>query len=333
MIIVPNLNRLIRKKNVKLFFRVESIADINTVRGFLEVLGIQREHVVISYSSEVTGTMTKAAFRGCAVIKGRVIGSNYFPIAFDTEGGFRLSEKRLIVNYVPFKYCHSVRVSSKERACLRKAMRIKNDRKIIVVSCSTREEANVVLKACEGLTFFQKPLIILGLRKPDISFVRFLKRVGLRAHDRRDPKKSLVRFGNSDVVVLNTVGELFDFLKAANLAIVGHDRNLFEPALLGVPILYFGRPLSMNKTERKLARLFKLYWRKNRMAKRLLDEFGGATPIRRATFSRQIDSVLRNPESMIRGTRKAVRAFRHRVLPASRLRAASVLAEGIARLG
>ena len=326
-----NLNHLIRKTNTKLFFRVECVADLNAVRGFVKVLGIRKNRVVVSYGLEATRRMTHAALNGCVITADRALSSNWFPVKFDTEGKTRLAERGLIVNYDPYKYCLSARVSSQERVRLRRAMRIEKNRKVILVSCSARDEVKVILKACKRLDLFDQPLLILGLRRPDVSLPGFLRRRGFKTHDRRSLKQALSNFGGSDVVVLNTMGELFNFLKAADLAIVGHDRNIFEPALLGVPILYFGRPLGMNERERELARWFKLFWRKNRTAKRVLDKFGGAAQIRRTVFHRQIDRVLRRPESMIRGARRAVRVFRDQIIPASGSGAASVLTKGIVK--
>ncbi len=326
-----NLNHLIRETNTKLFFRVECVAELNAVRGFMGVLGIRRQHAVVSYGLEAPEKLTKAMFKGCLLTKSRTLSPNWFSVKFDTEGKTRLAERGLIVNYDPYKYYHPTRVSSKERVRLRRAMRIKKDRKVIVVSCSTRDEVEVVLKAYKRLGSLDNPLLIVGLRRLDLSLPGFLSRRGFRTHDRRSLKQALSCCGGSDIVVLNTMGELFNFLKVADLAIVGHDRNIFEPALLDVPILYFSRPLSMNERERELARWFNLFWRKNRTAKKMLDKFGGAARIRRPAFHRQIDHALRYPGPMIRGARRAVRVFRDQIIPASGSGAASALTEGIAK--
>ncbi len=320
-----NLNHLIQKKNVKIFFRVESVADLNTAKGFIEVLGIKRKHVVISYGAEATRMMAQAVFKGCSLTTSRRVLSHYFPVKFDTEGRTRLMEKNLIVNYDPYKYCLSARISSKEKIALRRAMRIKKSRKVIAASCSTRDEVDAILKAYRNLNLSERPLLIFGLRRADAFLSGSLNRRGFRTHDRRFLKQDLSYFGRSDIVVLNTMGELFKFLGIADLAIVGHDRNIFEPALLGVPILYFGSPLNMSQNDKQMASLFGLFWRKNSTAKSLLDRTGGARRIDLTSFHHQITNMLRFPDRVIRGTRKAVRLFHRQVIPSNRLRGARLL--------
>lgn len=325
-----NLNRLIRRKNIKFFFRINIIADLNAVRGFISVLGIKRRTMVIRCGSEVTQAAAKKALTGCVFTTGRALSKNWLPVIFDSNRQTHLArDGRLILNYDPYKYCHSVRVSSKERVRLRRAMRIKKNRKVIVVSCSTRDEVEVILKAYKRLDLFDQPLLILGLRRPDAALPGFLNRRGFRTHDRRSLKQALSYCGESDVVVLNTMGELFNFLKVADLAIMGHDRNIFEPALLNVPILYFGSPLNMSQNDKKMADLFKLFWRKNRTAKSLLDRTGGAHRIDLAFLHHQITKMLRFPDKAIRGTQKAVRLFHRQVIPANRLCGTRLLASAV----
>lgn len=326
----PSVLSLIRRKKIKFFFRIESVADLNSVHGFIRVLGIPRGRVVIWRSPALARGFVKKTLNVCAFTTRRPPRKNWFQVTFDTEGPTRLAwDGHLVVNYDPFKYVVRAHVSKKSRRRLRARMKILGDRKVIFVSCTGRDEAEAVIEACKGLNLPRRPLIILGFRKPDASVARCLVRRGFRVNDRRSARQSLSYFGGVDVVVLNTMGELFTLMRAADLAIIGHDRNIFEPAFLDVPILYFGNPLSLNKSERKLALLFRLFWRKNRTAKKLLDRFKGAAQIRKPDLSRQIERVLHNPEPMIRGTLRAVRAFRREVIPARRLSTARVLAAGL----
>jgi 3-deoxy-D-manno-octulosonic-acid transferase len=103
------------------------------------------------------------------------------------------------------------------------------------------------------------------------------------------------------VVVVNTQGELLPFMAAADMAIVGFDRNLFEPASQGLPVLYFGGPCRSNKT-----------------AMRLLTETGGAREIAPGRFLHQIEDILADPSSMIAGAEVAIRRFKQEVIPSVR---------------
>ena len=314
-----NFNRHLLKKRLKLFFKIESVADLNAVRGFISALGIKKQNVAIQIGSEITEKNVKKIFRGCAFTRVRPLPKNWIPVRFDTEGPVRLaSDGGLVVNYVPYKYFVPVKPSKNERIRLREAMRVEKGRKVILVSCSSRDEVSAVVEAWKRLEFSEKPLLIIGMRKQDFSLAGFLTGKGYKTHDRRSPRQTLSRFGKSDVVILNTMGELFEFTRAADLAIVGHDRNIFEPALLGVPVLYFERPLKLNGDEKKLARVFRLFWRKNLVAKELADKFNAAAPIKQAFFYGQIRATLRKPAAMIQGGRRAVRVFRRRVIPAAR---------------
>lgn len=72
---------------------------------------------------------------------------------------------------------------------------------------------------------------------------------GREAAVARDRPEDRWETNSRDVVVLNTTGELFWLLGAADLAIVGMDRNVFEPASQGIPTLYFDGPWANKRTE------------------------------------------------------------------------------------
>jgi len=117
-----------------------------------------------------------------------------------------------------------------------------------------------------------------------------------------------------DIVLINTRGELVKFFSAADLAIVGEDRNLFEPASQWVPILYFPG-----------------VWRNNQTAKHLLDDAGGAVQIQLPILYDQVASILAHPEDLIQGTENAMEAFRSEVVPAAQLYGAILLGAAVLR--
>ncbi len=327
---IQDLNRLIQNKKLKFFFKAESVADLNAIKGFIRALRVQRKHILISYGSEITRRIAHRNFKGYHLKNNHKRSADLFPIRFDTEGSPRLSGHGITLNYDPYKYCFLEQASLRTgKAHARKMMGIKKNRKIIIVSCSSRSEVYSVLEECQKLDLVENPLLIFGLRRPDLSLAANLRRKGFRVHDRRQTKSPLSYFDKSDAVILNTTGEFFELMKAADLAIVGHDRNIFEPALLGIPILYFAQPINMRKNEEGLAKLFKLFWRKNRTVKILLEKCGGAIQIKRAFFARQITNALHDPAPMVSGICRAVWIFHRRIVPAANLRTASIVATGI----
>lgn len=328
-----NPNRFLEKKGLRIFLQVRSVADLNAARGFLDVFGIKRRNVVIRYGSEVTRAAAREVFGGGAFSAARApLSEKWLRVKFDTRDRTHLAvDGSLILSYVPYKYFVRVKKpSDRERDYLRMAMRIRKERKIVVVSCPSREEVLAVVRAWKRVRFSENPLLILGIRKRDPFLAGFLAGKGYRVYDRRSLRQSVKRFGGSDISILNTVGELLYFMRAADLAIVGYDRNILEPALLGVPILYFRIPLRLSRKGKELARIFRLFWRKNYEAKKVLDRFGAAVPVRPAVLDRQMDRILRNPVSMIRAEEKAVQMFYRRITDAVQSRDTSVLASAIA---
>lgn len=316
-----------RKK--KLCFCVGAIADLYAARGLITALRIRPGRSVIAFDQEADEAMTRRIFPGYTLERGWRSRPDRLRIRFDTYGrpGFRGGE--LVFDYAPYKYFFKRSGSWESGGSLRRAMRVEHGRKIIVCSASTRDEVKEILKAYGRLAIVPRPLLVLGLRQPDPFLKGVLLRMGVRAAWRMRRDQGLSLLGRTEVVVLNTAGELSGFLGASDLALMGHDRNLFEPAVLGVPILYFNGPLKISPKMKKLMKLFGLAWRNNRMAKRLLDAAGGARRIRPAFFAGQITQALDHPEEMVRGAREAVRKLNEEVLPEARRRGAFLLAEAL----
>ncbi len=319
---------MVKTKTV-LQFPAESIADINAVKGLIRVLGLGRSSIVIRFGDEITESMAKKAFPGFRVTGKKIKAC--LQTGFNTEGRDRLSGTGgVIFNYVPYKFfaLSPSAYSSKKRNALREILKT-GKRKVICVSCTNRNEVWTVLQAVRQIPFSKKPLLIFALRRPDRKLALLLKSKGIRAIDRHSIHQSLREFPRAEAVVLNTTGEFFEFLRAADLAVIGHDRNLFEPAYLRVPILYFGTPLGMTRKEEAMAGIFGLIWRKNRLAKKFLDRNGGAKRIDPAKFSRQIEETLESPAPFVLGGRKAIREFEAEMIPAARNRAVKILRKAL----
>ena len=60
-----------------------------------------------------------------------------------------------------------------------------------------------------------------------------------------------------DILLIKTRGELSRLYGLADLAVVGRERNIFEPACLGKPVLYFGDREAWENNGQALAALEK----------------------------------------------------------------------------
>ncbi len=332
----PHLNRLIHFHSTQIYFYVHGMADLYAAGGLVAALGIPRKRVLLKkIGREIDLKKVRKVLAGFSFTRCSRPPRNAVLVKFDTEGPARLNEDgSVIATYDPFKYFLPRRRIKKNKSRIRLAMKLAKTRKVIAVSCTTADEVQFVIRACKKLQRQPRPLLIFAMRRPDpLLAKRISKQEGLRVLDRRSHREPLSGFGKSDVVILNTMGELFDLMPVSDLAIVGHDRNIFEPAFLGVPVLYFAQPLNMHPQDKQLARWFKLFWRKNRTAKFFLDRFGGAAAVKKAFFHRQIESILLHPRSMSRGARRAVHAVYREILPVAACRTGLVMLEAVKRLG
>ncbi len=320
------LNRVLRKNRTKLVFHAEHVSELNAAKGLIEILNLRPENFEISCGREADAALVKKIIPDGQLNGRTVSGARQFDIRFDFNiGQQKLSRKGLILNHEPYKYFPKNRVVAIEKDRLQKSMGLRESRKLIVFSPTHPNEINVVLDAYQKIDPPTRPLLIVALRIPNNRLVHRLVKMRFKATNRSVAHLSWARLGQFEIVMLNTMGELSDFFKAADLAIIGHDRNLFEPAIQGVPIIYFKGPLKIGKETERIMTLFKLAWRKNKIAKYLLDRAGGAVPVHPAKLKDQIMEILGHPQKMIRGTKTAVSQLRKEVAPLCRLRVCKLL--------
>lgn len=322
------IGRLLRARRLKIFFRVHGVADLYAANGLVTALGISKRDVVIEkVGHEISSGKIRECLPGFSIAKKIRLTRDLLPITFDTEGPMRLgSDDNPIFTYDPFKYFLFKRSFHRKQRRLKSSLGLLKGRKIISVSCTGADEARCVIEAFKKLEAKPRPLLVLALRKPEGFRIRI---PGIRTHRRKSAGEFLPKLGAFDMAVLGTMGEFLDWVAVSDLAVIGHDRNIFEPAFCGVPVLYFKRPLKMNPQEESLAASFNLFWRKNRTALWLLNHCGAAKPIRPGSLDLQMNEILRNPASMIRGSRRAVRRLYIEVLPKARAKAASILARSL----
>lgn len=94
------------------------------------------------------------------------------------------------------------------------------------------------------------------------------------AHGQDGSREPLPDMRDHDVLLVKTLGELSQLFGLADLVVVGNDRNIFEPASLGKPILYFGDQNS---------------WKNNREALAALEREEGAMPFARFRLKTVLD--------------------------------------------
>src|SRR3989339_299706 len=193
------------------------------------------------------------------------------------------------------------------------------ERSLIIVSSLMNydtEKAGVIIeqykKAYSNTPPNDRPVLVIAQRQPiykpgdRVSFDPENLRVGNRNPNDQTSSEPWTadgkKLGDLDVVFLNTTGEVITLMKAADLAVLNSNRNIFEPASQGVPTLYFTGE-----------------WGKNRTAKNLLDETGGAIPIDPDRLGQQFVDVLSSPNSLQSGALTATSSFDTHVTPASKM--------------
>lgn len=307
---------------------MHGIADLYATSGLVAALGISKRHIVIEkIGREISLAKTREYLPGYSVSRKHRLTRDLIPVTFDTEGPMRLgSDDNPIFTYDPFKYFLFRGFFRRKGQRLMSTLGSLKGRKIISASCTGADEALCVINAFKKLEFKPWPFLVLALRRSEDLRTRVS---GIRIHYRRFATESLSKIEAADAVILGTMGEFLDWVAVSDLAVIGHDRNIFEPTFCGVPVLYFKRPLKMSAREKRLAASFNLFWRKNRTAKRLLDQNGAAKPIRLKSLDLQMKKILHHPGPMIRGSRRALSSLYKNVLPKARAKAAFILSRSL----
>jgi len=175
------------------------------------------------------------------------------------------------------------------------------DRKIIVIGSPSDEEFGRFIQDYNtlyaSLPFAKRPLLIVGFRqRRDVGELKLLGSLsGQSIAVRSDANAPLPNVAGNNVLILNTSGELLKMYSLADVAIVGNDRNIFEPASQRTAILYFEGS-----------------WQNNSEAKNALVEAGAAKEFNRDN----LESLMDNPEESMQSAERgleAVRAYRQEV--------------------
>jgi len=202
--------------------------------------------------------------------------------------------------YMPFKFNLPERVLEEELNSMRELLGI-GSRRVIVIGSPSDAEFNEFIQSYNSLygnfPYAQRPLLIIGFRQRrnenELKLLGSLS--GQSIAVRSDVNAALPNVTSNNVLILNTAGELLKMYALADVAIVGNDRNIFEPASQKAAILYFEGS-----------------WQNNRDAKEALVETGAAYVFSRENLERLINTSDDAKEMVERGL-KAVAAYKKEV--------------------
>ena len=262
----------IRDNSVKLAIRVYEVASVNAARGLIKALGLDRDNVIILYDKEVDSEQAQKFFPGYNIrafsgfADRGTIGiefHDYGNMKIDTYG----SSIAASLPYTPFKFNLPERGSEEELSSMRELLGI-GQRKVIVMGSPSDAEFNEFIQSYNSLYSnlppAQRPLLIIGFRqRRNENELRLLRSLsGQSIAVRSDINARLPDVTGNNVLILNTTGELLKMYALADVAIVGNDRNIFEPASQKAAVLYFEGSWQNNKdakealVEAKAAQVF-----------------------------------------------------------------------------
>ena len=295
----------INDNSVKLAIRVYEVASVNAARGLIKALGIDKDRVIILYDKEIDAEQAERFFPGYSIRgysgfadKGiiRIEFHDYGYVKVSFSGGpFSAS-----LPYTPFKFNLPEPVLEEEASKAKKSLSI-GSRKIIAIGSPSDTEFNEFVKSYNALygslSYENRPLLIIGFRqRRDEKDLRLLG--SLSGHSiavRSDERALLPDVKNNNVLILNTSGELLRMYALADIAIVGNDRNIFEPASQKTAVLYFDGS-----------------WQNNRSAKEALVEAGSTQVFSKENMKRLLSSS-NEAEKMGEKGLEAVRSYKKEV--------------------
>lgn len=234
--------------DVKLAIKVYEVASLHAAKGLIEYAGLPKEKIVILYEQEVTEKQAAEFFPGHIVKEYNAFSApNVVRIEFHDRGAQLTSRfanrMTLSLPYTPFKFYLAEK--DREEAKGIKAALNTGAREIIVLGSPSDREFNEFMQVYNALyagrPAAQRPLIIVGfrLRRDDADFKVFGPLSGQSIAVRSHVNMPFPDMSNNNVLILNTVGELYKLYGVADVAVVGEDRNLFEPVSQEAPVLFF----------------------------------------------------------------------------------------------
>ena len=309
---ISNLKERIRitisDDSIKLAIRVHEIASVNAARGLIKALGLDKDNVIILYEREINSEQAGRFFPGYNIkAYSEFNEKNSIDIWFQDYGNIIINFSNIAflsatLSYAPFKFNLPKKLSGEEISNMRASLGI-GTRKVIVIGSPSDIEFNEFMRSYNllygALPHGKRPLIISGFRQrrneSDLKLLSSLS--GQSIAVRSDDKTPLPDVKNNNVLILNTSGELLRMYALADVAIIGDDRNIFEPASQEAAVLYFDWG----------------GWRNNKVAKEKLVETGAAEIFSKENLERLLGSHHELEEMAKKGL-GAVEAYKKEVL-------------------
>lgn len=296
---------IINDGSIKLAIRVHEVASVNAAKGLLQALGFKKNNVILLYDKEIDFHQAKTFFPGYLIkayqgFKGRNVVKvefhDYGNMTMESIGGTLESS----LPYTPFKF-NLPTWASEEAGEMKRSLGIDTQRKVIVIGSPSDTEFGEFIQAYNTiygrLAYPKRPLLVIGFRqRRNENELRLLGALsGQSIAVRSDAGAPLPDVRTNNVLILNTIGELLKMYALANIAIVGNDRNIFEPASQQTAVLFFDGS-----------------WQNNWDAKDALVKTGAARIFSKENLERLLNSSEETAEMGEKGT-DAVETYRRDV--------------------
>jgi hypothetical protein len=331
-----DLNALLKKNGQRIVVDIFEEAGINAALGMRNTLKIDPSLMTIRFpdsmdSKRIYERIPGSELRPYPPILANVpLNPGEIGIGFIDEDSVSYPEggnQQIELPYSFFKYNLPPALSRDEAQRMREVMGIKSDRKIWVVASPSTKEIESVTAAFDAEPKDKKPLVVFGIinHSQIVPFKASMTLRGYRALLRsNEDKKSSDSFnglaegqpmGEADIIFLSTDGELRLLFAAADIAIVGRDRNIMEPV-----------------SQERIPFYFPGAWTANGKILQFLKERSAAEEI--VDLSHQVQERLRNQSLKTleaQRSEKAIADFKNIFMPANRLLASTLIAEAAQR--
>lgn len=240
----------IYNSSVKLSIRVYEIASVNATRGLIRALGLPCDNVTILCSGEINIEQAGTFFPKYEIKQyEESVNRNTISVEFHDDNNIRVkfldNTLSVVLPYTPFKFNLPKTLSEERVIQMRNSLGI-GSRKIIVLGSPSNQEFESFMETYKTLygelPISKRPVLIVGFRqrRENENELKLLASLsGQSIAIRSNPNITLPNIENNNVLILNTSGELLNMYALADIAIVGSDRNIFEPASQRIATLYF----------------------------------------------------------------------------------------------
>ncbi len=252
-------NMLLKTIGVNIVLVVKQVSELRAARGLVEAMQWGHQKLTISCAEGLEPALARREFPDDNV---RVISHlpmendvrNIHLFFTDVDGVQKsLSSYKYSIPLFPFKFAAHVLPSHSELEQLRAELHA-GQRRIFVVGSPDAGDVETFLQAYSSmygkLPAEQRPIVILtprtamevstdeGRRHSQLDQEKFIiRQTSLRPDGSREPFPDM---SAHNMLIVNTQGELMALYGVSDVAVVGRDRNIMEPAGQGKPILYFG---------------------------------------------------------------------------------------------